>query len=91
MPVHSSHAGATATMTFKGREVAFVSTVAPDRGRAGIYVDGTFAATIDLRSSSRHTRRVVYSRSWLSPGTHTIVVKVVGSARVDIDTLIVMY
>jgi subtilisin len=91
-PVHATRAGATATMTFKGREVALLSTLAPDRGRASIFIDGRYAATIDLRSSSRHARRVVYSRAWLDPGTHTIQLKVAGTtgrARVDVDAFIV--
>lgn len=92
-PLYATHAGATATFTFKGREVAWISTKDTNRGKVNVYIDGSYVRTLDLRASSRQTRRVVLSRSWTEPGTHTIALKVLGTSgrpRVDVDALIVI-
>ena len=87
---------ATATHTFTGRQVAWVSTRGPDRGRANVYVDGTRVATIDLYRASRQYRRVVFETSWDTAGTHTIMIKVMSKgsqssgSRVDLDAFITL-
>jgi subtilisin family serine protease len=88
-PLSTTRTGATATFTFKGREVAFATTRDSNRGRVAIYVDGAHSTDLDLGTSSRQTRRVVYSRSWLNPGSHTIEVRSLGGGRVDVDVFIV--
>ena len=47
-------------------------------------VDGAFAGTVSLNGTTMKPARVVFGR-WLGAGTHTIVVKALGSARVDLD------
>jgi hypothetical protein len=87
-PMWSSTVGATATFPFRGREVSFVTTRGPGRGRAQVYVDGALSATINLESSTYQKRRVVLSRYWPESGSHTIQIKVL-SGRIDIDAFIV--
>ncbi len=63
----------------------------PTRGQARVYVDGAYARTVDLRSSSSATRRVVYVRSWTSSARHTLEIRVVGTSgrpRVDVDAFL---
>ncbi|MBA2255441.1 MAG: S8 family serine peptidase [Chloroflexi bacterium] len=88
-PLYTSRSGATAIFTFRGREAAFVSTRDSNRGRAAVYVDGIRINDVDLGTSPRQARRVVFAKSWLDPGTHTIEVRSLGGGRVDVDAFIV--
>ncbi|MDQ3328105.1 MAG: lysyl oxidase family protein [Chloroflexota bacterium] len=94
---YSSEAASTATRSFTGRQIAFVSDRGASRGIAAIYVDGVRVATIDLYAASGQWRRVVYAKSWNTSGTHRISVQVTGtkrdassSARVDVDAFVVL-
>ena len=83
----SSTAGAAVTYRFYGRSIALLAPRFSTAGRALVTVDGR-SWTVDLRSSSTQTRRIVFQTSWSAPGTHTIRVRVLGTAgrpRVDID------
>jgi len=86
-------AGNTAKLTFSGRNVAWVAPTASNRGQATVFIDGMAIKTIDLFSSTTLARAVDFSYYWASAGTHTIQVKVVGTAGrpyVDIDGFVVM-
>jgi hypothetical protein len=85
---YSSAAGATATFTFKGRAVAWLSTLRPTNGQVRVYVDGVLAATVDTYAATTAYRQVVWSRSWSTYASHTIKLVVVGTAghsRADLD------
>jgi hypothetical protein len=87
---YSSSRGARMTYTFTGRAIAFVSTKASNRGKAEIYLDGQLRATIDLRSSTTRYRQIVWTAR-VTPGTHTVQVRVLGTAgrpRVDVDAFL---
>jgi hypothetical protein len=84
----STDPGATATLRFTGRRVAWVAQRGPDRGRARVYIDGVHVRTVDLLASTRQPRRVVFSHGWASRGEHVIRIEVVGTAgrpRVTLD------
>jgi hypothetical protein len=69
-----------------------VSATGPTRGAANVYVDGAYAATINLHTTSTAYQRVVWTKSWSAFGAHTVKIVVSGTAghpRVDIDALIV--
>jgi hypothetical protein len=86
-------AGASISRTFTGRGVAWVAASGPTRGSARVVIDGVSVATVNLHASSLHFRRIVFARSWVSSGTHTIRIVVSGTAghpRVDLDALIVI-
>ena len=87
-------AGASARYSFTGRSVAFVTTPRPDGGRVKVYVDGTYVRTIDLGSGTTTFRRIVFSRTWRTAGTHTLRLVAVGGttgdARVDVDAIAVL-
>lgn len=73
-------AGASASLTFSGRSVAWVTTLRPDAGVVRVYIDGALAATIDTYAESTTQRYVAFSRSWAKWGKHTIKLVVVGTA-----------
>jgi hypothetical protein len=89
----TNHARTSASLTFVGRAVSWVSALGPTRGQARVYVDGHLISTINLYSPSVVARRVVFSRSVSAGHTHTIKVIVVGTAghpRVDVDAFLVL-
>jgi spore germination protein YaaH len=82
--------GASASYTFTGRAIAWVSTLGPDRGAARIYIDGVYVTTIDTYSPTLTYRRIVFAKTWTSSGTHTLRIAVLATAghpRVDFDAL----
>jgi beta-N-acetylhexosaminidase len=84
----STTAGASASYTFTGTDVAWVAATGPTRGSAAVYVDGVRHATVNLHAAAVHLRRIVYAAHWGSQETHTIRVVVLGTAghpRVDVD------
>ncbi|HUG47859.1 MAG TPA: S8 family serine peptidase [Candidatus Limnocylindria bacterium] len=90
---HSAQAGARATFTFTGRQVALVALTGPNRGKADVYVNGNLRATIDLRTASLDKRRIVFSRRWDTSAKRTIEVRLHGAgsgARVDLDAFVVL-
>ncbi len=89
----ASVAGRSATFTFTGRAVGWVTTMAPTRGKAKIYVDGVYKATVDLRAASWTARALAWRISFSSSATRTLKVVVVGTAgrpRVDVDAFVVL-
>jgi hypothetical protein len=90
---YATAAGATARLSFTGQSIALVSPVFSTSGRADIFLDGSLFKTIDLYSSSLLARKVVFAARWSAVGSHSITVKVAGTAgrpRVDLDSLIVL-
>ena len=89
----ASTSGASASLTFVGRSVAWNAALASTRGSARVYVDGHLITTVNLSSTTVSIRRVVFARTWSTSGTHTIRVVVLGTAghpRVDVDAFIVL-
>ena len=75
----SSIAGAQATLRTSMRSVGWVSRVGPTRGKAKVYVDGVYVATVDLHAAQAAGPRVVWSRTWSTTGTHRVTVRVSGT------------
>jgi hypothetical protein len=89
----SRQAGATARLRFTGRGIAIVALTNSTRGRASVYIDGVYRATIDLRSSTSVARKIVYARNWTTSGTHTIELRVAGTSgrpSVSLDGFVVL-
>jgi hypothetical protein len=58
-----------------------------------VYVDGSYATTIDTYAADWSARQVVWSRTWAGSGSHTVKLVVVGTAgrpRVDLDAFLVL-
>jgi subtilisin family serine protease len=91
---YSKSAGKWTKFTFiGGRRVAWVSTMASNRGVAKVYLNGTLVKKIDLRSGSTLARRLVYQASGLNPSRQyvlkIVVVGTSGRPRVDVDGFLV--
>jgi hypothetical protein len=85
---YSTSSRSSATLTFIGRAVAFVSALGSNRGQAEVSMDGGPPQTIDLNAGQNKLRQVVFERSFASSSWHTLTVTVVGTAghpRVDVD------
>lgn len=90
----STTAASSATYTFSGTNIGFVSTVGPGRGMAEIWLDGAMIATLDLYAASGQQSRLVWAAS-VAPGSHTLQVRVTGTKnpassgwRVDVDAFL---
>ena len=84
--------GASATLSFSGESIAWVSSKSAKRGSAQVYVDGILVATVSLKKAATTHRQVVYATAWPTAGPHTIrivVLGTVGHPRVDLDALVV--
>jgi hypothetical protein len=71
--------------TFTGREVSWISARGTGRGSARVYVDGKYAATVNLRTGTAGGRQVVFRKIFTSTGSHSISIRPTGSGRVDLD------
>ncbi|WP_078889911.1 peptidoglycan recognition protein family protein [Streptomyces maremycinicus] len=79
--------GASLTWTFTGRSASWVVSRAATSGQAYVYVDGTKAATVDLKSATTLYRQAIWTRTWTGSAKHTIKIVVVGtSGRPTITT-----
>jgi hypothetical protein len=89
--LHSSaSAGASATSTLIGRDIAWVAARGPGRGTARVYVDGTLRATVSLDASTDLPHQNVFRIHWSSDGSHVIKV-VVASGAVNLDAFVVLH
>jgi hypothetical protein len=85
--------GATATVTFTGRSVAWLAPRGNRLGKAKVFIDGVLVTTIDLKGSAS-ARRLVFAQNWASVGTHTLRIKVLHTSlrpRVDLDAFLILY
>ncbi|MDT8715431.1 hypothetical protein IAI10_02010 [Clostridium sp. 19966] len=73
---YSSNVGDSATFKFKGTGIALVTCTYPDRGIANVYVDGILDTTVDNYSSTQQWNKVIYTKTGLTFGEHTIKIEV---------------
>lgn len=90
----TTHRGDSATYSFFGSSIGFVTRTGPNLGVVKIYVDGVSQPSwrIDLGSNTTRSRRLVFSQGWSTAGNHTIRVVLVGAAgrhRLDVDAFLV--
>ncbi|MDX3852402.1 glycosyl hydrolase family 95 catalytic domain-containing protein [Streptomyces sp. AK02-01A] len=70
---HSTTVGATAQYTFTGTGIQYLSERNGDMGTVDVYLDNVLQATVNLRiSGARQAQQVVWEKSGLSRGSHTI-------------------
>jgi hypothetical protein len=85
--------GASATVRFAARAVAWHGPLGPTRGQAKVYLDGRYVRTVDLQQASFVARATLFRASWSTIGKHTLTVVVVGSkghAMVAIDDFTIL-
>jgi hypothetical protein len=71
-------AGARATFAFTGTSVSWVGYRDRWSGIARVSLDGVLAATVDTYAAVDQAQAVLFSRSGLAAGAHTLVVEVTG-------------
>ncbi|MDN3265886.1 N-acetylmuramoyl-L-alanine amidase [Streptomyces sp. CSDS2] len=76
----SSTAAASLTWTFKGRSVAWIASRASTSGQVKVYLDGTYQATVDLKSATTLFRQAMWTKTWSSAAQHTVKIVVVGTS-----------
>jgi trimeric autotransporter adhesin len=89
----TGRAGASAALRFTGREIAWVASKTPSSGSARVFIDGRAVATAHLRATRSVQRRVVFTRTWATPGAHTIKVVALGTRShplVSVDAFLVL-
>jgi len=86
---YATRTGASASISFTGKGIAWMGPVGPTRGTAKVYIDGKAVATVDLRRSTFQARKILFARP-LTAGPHTFKIVVTSSGRpVAIDDLII--
>jgi hypothetical protein len=91
--LRSSQSGAWVKTTFTGFAVGWVSSTGPTMGVADVLIDGVRVDTVDLHRATAATRQIVWSRSFAGGGTHTIQIRVSGTAghpNVDVDAFVIL-
>ncbi|MGX6608447.1 hypothetical protein ACWKSP_40965, partial [Micromonosporaceae bacterium Da 78-11] len=76
---YTSAPGATATITFTGRQIILLSVKDVGNGIAAVSVDGATETTADLYGPVRDGHRVQYVSPVLNPGTHTLRLRNTGN------------
>jgi hypothetical protein len=74
--------------TFNGTGVDLYSETNTDRGNVDIYIDGIFQQTVNCYNASLATQQMVYSKSGLTSGSHTIKVVKTSAVYMALDKLV---
>ncbi len=85
--------GKTATLTFTGFQVAWMSTQGPTRGSATVKLDSGTPATVNTNTGSPKTAEIVDVVTAAANGSHKLVVNVLGTSghpRIDVDAFVVL-
>ncbi len=88
----TSTANASASFTFTGRGVAWVTSKSTNRGVAYVYLDGVYQGTWDTYAATTQARAVALTATWPTSGTHTLrLVNAATSGRpnIDVDNFVV--
>jgi hypothetical protein len=91
---YSDMAGDFCTLTFDGTSVSYIATPSNNKGVAEVLIDGQHEDNVDLYSANLLWQQVLFTKENLSPGTHTITIKVTnssthGNTRIDVDAFAV--
>ena len=75
----SNQTNATATLTFKGTGVTWISYLCTcTAGLSDVYVDGVFMGQVDTYSATTTPQAPVFTASGLPEGTHTLKILITG-------------
>jgi hypothetical protein len=88
--VHDSKInGDSASYTFTGTGISYVTETNTDEGNISFYLDGVFQRTVSCLSSTRVAQVAVFSASGLASGSHTLKAVKVDGTYMLLDALIV--
>jgi hypothetical protein len=77
--------GASATLTFTGTSVGFVTETNSDEGAVTVTLDGVSKGTVSAAATSRHAQQTVYSAVGLPSATHTLRLTKAGGGYLLVD------
>ncbi|MBM9503309.1 right-handed parallel beta-helix repeat-containing protein [Actinacidiphila acididurans] len=77
--------GASATITFTGTGIGFLTETNSDEGDIGITLDGASKGTISADTPQRQTQQSLYSVSGLTDGPHTLTVTKLSGTYLLVD------
>lgn len=77
---YATAAGASIEFAFSGRKIVWFGPEGPTRGKAKVFIDGTYIKTVDAGNGSFIARSALFTYRWTSPGSHTIRIVVVGTS-----------
>ena len=93
----AAKAGASQAISLTASDLAIVSTMGPDRGKAKVVLDGKAVASLDLYSRTSRAKQVIWSVSFPAAGKHTIALVALGTknakakgTRVDLDAFLAL-
>jgi hypothetical protein len=87
----TASAGSSASFRFRGRELVWVASRAPNRGVARISIDGRLVKSLNLHAGGTAHRRAVFTRAWATVGVHTVRLVCTGTpghAVIDLDAFL---
>jgi len=90
-------AGETMSVPFRGTGISWIGYRGPDAGIADVQIDGGAATQVDLYAPSATFQPVVFTKTGMTDGNHTLTITATGTknasssaARVVVDALDVM-
>ncbi len=83
----ATRAGARMDTCFEGEEIELYGVTDPKGGSADVLIDDMLVTTLNLRSSERQVRRLLFQSGALYGGIHTFSVVVKGDGSVEFDAL----
>ncbi|MGA3284113.1 MAG: hypothetical protein ABSD57_06615 [Verrucomicrobiota bacterium] len=84
----SNQAGSTAQYTFNGTGIRWIGGKNTDHEDAEVYIDGVLQASVNTHASSWLMRQMLYEKTGLPNGRHTIRIAVKGGGNQDVDAFV---
>lgn len=75
---YATATGASASLQFSGTGIKVYGLKSAGKGKANIYIDGVLNSTVDCYAAVEDWNATLFSKTDLTPGTHTIKVEVSG-------------
>jgi Transglycosylase-like domain len=76
---YATAAGASVTFAFTGKRVRVYGPLGPTRGKAKVYIDGSYVRTINLYRGSFDARARIFEAGWKTTKAHTVRIVVQGT------------
>ena len=67
--------GSTASLSFNGVAVDYITELGPDQGEVDLLIDGTLVKTLDCKSPARQVQQISYHQAWATEAPHTIKIE----------------
>lgn len=86
--MYSGSTGATASFTFTGTGIKWITAKGPSMGKAKVYLDGIYMGLVDLYNATNKVN-VVLPKTGLASGPHTLVLEVSGQKNASATGVLV--